>query len=115
MRALADRGAVRDPIDVHAASRHRSTSDLENLGRRHARYAFGLEDLRDRLAGAEWWDDQDCADYGLRPDQVDALRAWALEWATGIGARLPSEADPGDFRVRAGRRLPATGSVRCVR
>lgn len=97
VRALADRGAVRDLIDVHAASQHRSTADLENLGRRHARYAFSLEDLRDRLAGAEWWDDQDYGDYGLQPDQIDALRTWALEWATDIGARLQVEEDPDDL------------------
>ncbi|MGW6523682.1 MULTISPECIES: nucleotidyl transferase AbiEii/AbiGii toxin family protein [unclassified Streptomyces] len=97
VRALADRGAVRDLIDVHAASHHRSKADLENLGRRHARYAFSLEDLHDRLAGAEWWDDQDYSDYGLRPDQIDALRAWALEWATDIGARLQTEEDPDDL------------------
>ncbi|MCW7947407.1 hypothetical protein AAW14_37135 [Streptomyces hygroscopicus] len=97
VRALADRGAVRDLIDVHAASQHRSMADLENLGRRHARYAFSLEDLRDRLAGAEWWDDQDYGDYGLQPDQIDALRTWALEWATDIGARLQVEQDPNDL------------------
>ncbi|MEU0688362.1 nucleotidyl transferase AbiEii/AbiGii toxin family protein [Streptomyces uncialis] len=34
VRALADRGAVRDLIDVHAAMRHRSTAEMENLGRR---------------------------------------------------------------------------------
>ncbi|MEU2718823.1 nucleotidyl transferase AbiEii/AbiGii toxin family protein [Streptomyces sp. NPDC007205] len=97
VRALADRGAVRDLIDVHAASQHRSKADLENLGRRHARFEFNLEDLRDRLAGAEWWDDQDYADYGLQPDQIDALRTWALEWATDIGARLESDQDPDDL------------------
>ncbi|MCZ4602443.1 nucleotidyl transferase AbiEii/AbiGii toxin family protein [Streptomyces sp. Lzd4kr] len=97
VRALADRGAVRDLIDVHAASRHRSMGDLENLGRRHARYAFSLEDLRDRLAGAEWWDDQDYAEYGLQDEQIDALRTWALEWATDIGARLQAEQDPDDL------------------
>ncbi|MEW1649082.1 nucleotidyl transferase AbiEii/AbiGii toxin family protein [Streptomyces sp. NPDC091219] len=97
VRALADRGAVRDLIDVHAAAQHRSTADLENLGRRHARYAFSLEDLHDRLAGAEWWDDQDYADYGLHPDQIEDLRTWAVQWATDIAARLQGEADPDDF------------------
>lgn len=37
VRALADRGAVRDLIDVHAASCLHTTADLETLGRRHAR------------------------------------------------------------------------------
>ncbi|MFI8185964.1 nucleotidyl transferase AbiEii/AbiGii toxin family protein [Actinacidiphila glaucinigra] len=97
VRALADRGAVRDLIDVHAASHHRSKADLENLGRRHARYAFSLEDLRERLVGADWWDDQDYADYGLQPEQIDALRTWALQWATDIGTRLQSEEDPHDL------------------
>ncbi|MFF5029800.1 nucleotidyl transferase AbiEii/AbiGii toxin family protein [Streptomyces collinus] len=97
MRALADRGAVRDLIDVYAASQHRSRAELENLGRRHARYEFSLEDLHDRLTGAEWWDDQDYADYGFQPDQIDALRAWALGWATDIAARLQVEEDPDDF------------------
>ncbi|MFE2543483.1 nucleotidyl transferase AbiEii/AbiGii toxin family protein [Actinacidiphila glaucinigra] len=97
VRALADRGAVRDLIDVHAASHHRSKADLENLGRRHARYAFSLEDLRERLVGADWWDDQDYADYGLQPEQIEALRTWALQWATDIGTRLQSEEDPHDL------------------
>lgn len=73
VRALADRSAVRDLIDVHAASRHRTTADLETLGRRHARTEFDLHELRDHLAGAEWWDDQAFYDYGLTPDEVDAL------------------------------------------
>lgn len=97
VRALADRGAVRDLIDVHAASQHHSQADLENLGRRHARYDFNLEDLRDRLAGTEWWDDQDYADYGLESGQIDALRAWALEWAMDIGARLQTQVEPDDL------------------
>ncbi|MEU9337985.1 nucleotidyl transferase AbiEii/AbiGii toxin family protein [Streptomyces sp. NPDC048290] len=46
VRALADRGAVRDLIDVHAAARHYTTTDLKHLGRRHTRTEF---DLHDRL------------------------------------------------------------------
>ncbi|GGV53497.1 nucleotidyl transferase AbiEii/AbiGii toxin family protein [Streptomyces spectabilis] len=91
VRALADRGAVRDLIDVHAASRHHSTADLEMLGRRHARTEFSLHDLRDRLTGAEWWDDEDFTDYGLHPQHVAALRAWALSWANDLDTRLLAE------------------------
>ncbi|MFE4018493.1 nucleotidyl transferase AbiEii/AbiGii toxin family protein [Streptomyces sp. NPDC059101] len=94
VRALADRGAVRDLIDVHAATRHRTTADLENLGRRHARFEFSLHDLHDRLAGAEWWDDQDFTDYGLSPEQVEDLRAWALAWAHDLATRLHAGQDP---------------------
>lgn len=96
VRALADRGAVRDLIDVHAATRHRSTADLENLGRRHARFEFSLHDLHDRLAGAEWWDDQDFADYGLSPEQIEDLRTWALAWAGDLATRLSAGEDPDD-------------------
>ncbi len=57
VRALADRGTVRDLTDVQAASRHRSTADLETLGRHRAHDEFSLEDLRDRLTGADWYED----------------------------------------------------------
>jgi hypothetical protein len=43
VRALADRGTVRDLIDVQAASRDRSTAELESLGRRRAHDEFSLE------------------------------------------------------------------------
>ncbi|PNE42670.1 nucleotidyl transferase AbiEii/AbiGii toxin family protein [Streptomyces noursei] len=88
VRALADRGAVRDFIDVHAASYHRSTAELESLGRRHARVDFSLHDLRDRLAGADWYEDEEFTAYGLDLGQVEALRAWALAWVTDLNTRL---------------------------
>ncbi len=50
IRALAYRGAVRDFVDVHAASRHRTIANLEMPGRRHARDEFSL---RGHLTGAE--------------------------------------------------------------
>lgn len=37
------------------------------------------------------------ADYGLQPHQIDALRTWALDWATDIAARLQVEEDPDDL------------------
>lgn len=88
VRALADRGAVRDLIDVHAASRHRSAGELERLGERHGRDEFRLEDLRDRLAGADWADDEEFAAYGLTADETAELRAWAQRWADDVGRRL---------------------------
>ncbi|QKW07561.1 nucleotidyl transferase AbiEii/AbiGii toxin family protein [Streptomyces sp. NA04227] len=96
VRALADRGAVRDLIDVHAASQHRTTADLETLGRRHSRFEFSLHDLRDRLAGAEWWDDQDFTAYGLTSDQVATLRTWALSWVGDLDTRLHADEAPDD-------------------
>ncbi|MFE5730180.1 nucleotidyl transferase AbiEii/AbiGii toxin family protein [Streptomyces sp. NPDC056528] len=91
VRALADRGTVRDLIDVQAASRHRSTADLEFLGRRRAHDEFSLEDLRDRLIGADWYEDEDYTAYGLTPRQIEELKAWALEWAEDLGARIHDE------------------------
>lgn len=91
VRALADRGAVRDLIDVHAASRRRSLADLESLGRRHARIEFSLHDLRDRLVGADWYEDEEFAAYGLPPEEIQELRTWALDWATDLSTRLHSD------------------------
>ncbi|MEU9037409.1 nucleotidyl transferase AbiEii/AbiGii toxin family protein [Streptomyces sp. NPDC048352] len=88
VRALADRGAVRDLIDVHAASRHRTLHELERLGERHGRDEFRLADLRDRLVGADWADDEEFAAYGLTERETADLRAWALDWATDLGQRL---------------------------
>ncbi|MGP3691629.1 nucleotidyl transferase AbiEii/AbiGii toxin family protein [Streptomyces sp. IBSNAI002] len=88
VRALADRGAVRDFIDVHAASRHRTPHELERLGERHGRDEFRLHDLRDRLAGADWADDEEFAAYGLTEDETAELRAWAQRWVSDLEQRL---------------------------
>ncbi|QNP67822.1 nucleotidyl transferase AbiEii/AbiGii toxin family protein [Streptomyces genisteinicus] len=100
VRALADRGAPRDLIDVFAASRRWTTADLEEFGRRHARGRFEREDLQANLAGAEWTDDEAFAAYGLGQDTITALRTWALEWADDLAAGLltdsPDLQDPED-------------------
>ncbi|MFJ7776292.1 nucleotidyl transferase AbiEii/AbiGii toxin family protein [Streptomyces yangpuensis] len=88
VRALADRGAVRDLIDVHAASRHRTLKELERLGERHGRGEFRLHDLRDRLAGADWADDEEFYAYGLTEDGTAELRAWAQRWVSDLEQRL---------------------------
>ncbi|WP_203614043.1 nucleotidyl transferase AbiEii/AbiGii toxin family protein [Streptomyces sp. SID13726] len=96
VRALADRGAPRDLIDVFAASRRWNTADLHEFGRRHARGRFELEDLQANLAGAEWTDDEAFAAYGLSDAAISALRAWALEWADDLAAQLLNESDEPD-------------------
>ncbi|MBL1102255.1 nucleotidyl transferase AbiEii/AbiGii toxin family protein [Streptomyces coffeae] len=88
VRALADRGAVRDLIDVHAASHHHTTADLETLGRRHARDEFCLEDLQARLTGAEWYEDEEFLAYGLTDADTATLRSWAQDWADDLARRL---------------------------
>ncbi|MFF8950730.1 nucleotidyl transferase AbiEii/AbiGii toxin family protein [Streptomyces sp. NPDC014940] len=96
VRALADRGAPRDLIDVYAASRRWSNVDLEEFGRRHARGRFEREDLQANLTGAEWTDDEAFAAYGLDPATITALRTWALQWADDLAARLLAETDIAD-------------------
>ncbi|MGX1887859.1 nucleotidyl transferase AbiEii/AbiGii toxin family protein [Streptomyces sp. NPDC055287] len=93
VRALADRGAVRDLIDVHAASCHRTSNELERLGRRHGRDEFRLQDLRDRLIGAEWADDDEFAAYGLTEGETAELRAWAQLWVSDLDQRLHNHDD----------------------
>ncbi|MEU1488035.1 nucleotidyl transferase AbiEii/AbiGii toxin family protein [Streptomyces sp. NPDC005752] len=92
-RALAGRGIARDLIDVQAASRHRSTAGLEPSpsNRRRAHDEFDLGNLRDRLTGADWHEDEDYAAYGLTARQIEELKAWALEWAEDLGARMRDE------------------------
>lgn len=88
VRALADRGAARDFLDVYAASRRWTTTDLEEFGRRHARGRFSPQDLQSRLAGADWIDDAEFTAYGLDESAMAALRAWAQLWSDDLARRL---------------------------
>jgi predicted nucleotidyltransferase component of viral defense system len=92
VRALAGRGLPRDLIDIHAASQLCSNTELESLGRRHAWYEqFSLSELKARLDGAEWYDDQAFTEYGLSAEQITDLRRWAQAWADDIVRRISSE------------------------
>ncbi|WP_327188324.1 nucleotidyl transferase AbiEii/AbiGii toxin family protein [Streptomyces sp. NBC_01334] len=97
VRALGDRGAPRDLIDVFAASRRWNTAELEEFGRRHARGRFDREDLQANLAGADWTDDEAFAAYGLDPTTITALRRWAVAWADDLAARILEEVDDPDL------------------
>lgn len=91
VRALADRGLARDLIDVRAAADRWSHTELETLGRRHARDTFDLDDLQTRLTGIDWidWiDDAEFAAYGLDEAATAELRRWAQSWADDITERL---------------------------
>ena len=99
VRALADRGYVRDVIDIHAASRIHSNADLESLGRRHAWDEFSIENLVMRLNAVEWRADDEFSAYGLSEETIADLRRWAQAWADELNQRLHSEAfeeDEGD-------------------
>lgn len=96
VRALADRGLARDLIDVRAAADRWSTLELEELGRRHARDTFDLDDLQARLTGTDWIDDTEFAAHGLDGQAIAELRQWAQEWADDIGERLIEGEAPDD-------------------
>lgn len=89
-------GLPRDLIDIHAASRLRTTTELEALGRRHAWDEFTLEGLKFRLDSADWYDDQAFAEYGLGDDEIADLRRWAQAWSDDINRRLYGGAYAGD-------------------
>jgi len=96
VRALADRAATRDFIDVHAAAGDHTFRDLETLGERHGRGEFRLEDLRDRLGTAEWMDDVEFEAYGLSADDIHVLRRWAQHWINDLDRRLGTGVDEFD-------------------
>ncbi|MFZ0185702.1 MAG: hypothetical protein WAL72_01995, partial [Streptosporangiaceae bacterium] len=63
------------------------------LGRRHAwEDEFSLEDLKFRLDGADWYDNQAFAEYGLTDQEIGDLRRWAQSWSDDINRRLYAEA-----------------------
>jgi hypothetical protein len=102
VRALAGRGLPRDLIDIHAASRLRTSAEIEALGRRHAwEDEFSLEDLKFRLDGADWYDDQAFVEYGLSESEIADLRRWAQAWSDDINRRLYAEsyADDGNDEI----------------
>jgi hypothetical protein len=82
----------RDLIDINAASQLCSNIELESLGRRHAwDEQFSLRELKARLEGAEWYDDQAFAEYGLSAEQIIELRRWAQVWVNDILRRISAE------------------------
>ncbi|ATO14954.1 hypothetical protein CO540_14910 [Micromonospora sp. WMMA2032] len=87
VRALHDRAAHRDYIDVRAANERLAWTELEHLGARHTA-GFSLDELADRLGGVTERDIRTFRSYGLTEPQVDELRTWALGWEADIRARL---------------------------
>ncbi|MGN9755741.1 nucleotidyl transferase AbiEii/AbiGii toxin family protein [Streptomyces sp. SD31] len=91
VRALADRGAARDVVDVHVAAAHWSYPDLEERGRRHAWDDLDLADLQSRLEATELLDDREFIARGLAEESVPVLRRWVRAWADDIAERLLEE------------------------
>ncbi|MFF9209468.1 MULTISPECIES: hypothetical protein [unclassified Streptomyces] len=100
IRALYDRGAAVDLIDARAAAARFGFPDLEELGRRHAHDPFDLPTLQSRLTGTDWYPDTAFTAYGVPPEEIAPLRAWAQHWSDDIAERLlengASPDDPGD-------------------
>lgn len=87
VRALHDRAAHRDFIDVHAANAWRSWIELEALGARHTA-GFSLEELADRLGATEELDSRTFESYGLTQADIRELARWAERWEADIRTRL---------------------------
>ena len=88
MRALHDRAAHRDFIDVYAAATRGgyTPADLERLAAVHTPH-FAAADLADRLEAVELRDDRTFHGYGLDDAQIAELQRWALDWASDLRAR----------------------------
>ncbi|GIH70621.1 nucleotidyl transferase AbiEii/AbiGii toxin family protein [Sphaerimonospora thailandensis] len=86
--ALHDRGLPRDLIDVHAATEYFSDAELAAMARRVLGEDFFPEDLRDQLEHAAVYQDEEFAVYGCGPDEINAMRAWAQQWADRLGLEL---------------------------
>jgi predicted nucleotidyltransferase component of viral defense system len=93
MRALHERAAHRDFIDVNAANARLSWPEMERWGARHTA-GFSLAELADRLGSIEERDDRGFASYGLADARIIELRRWAAEWESDIRARLAA-GEPG--------------------
>ncbi|MGN9774226.1 nucleotidyl transferase AbiEii/AbiGii toxin family protein [Micromonospora sp. H33] len=87
VRALHERAAHRDYIDIRAANDRLSWHELESLGARHT-VGFSLEELADRLGGVRELDDETFLAYGLGEADIEALCGWALAWEADIRLRV---------------------------
>jgi predicted nucleotidyltransferase component of viral defense system len=87
VRALHDRAAHRDFVDLFAANARRSWVEMEVLGARHT-FEFSLEELALRLSAVDELDQRVFGSYGLDSLRIAQLRGWAADWACDINARL---------------------------
>jgi hypothetical protein len=87
VRALHDRSAHRDFIDVHAANSRLHWHEIEALGARHTA-GFSLEELADRLGAINELDHRTFSAYGLDDSRIADLRTWANMWEHDIRTRI---------------------------
>ncbi|HEX3716271.1 MAG TPA: nucleotidyl transferase AbiEii/AbiGii toxin family protein [Trebonia sp.] len=91
--ALHDRGVIRDVIDVHAASKIFSETELVTMARAALDDEFRFESLRDQLDRAQMYPDEEFALYGLDANQSAAIRVWAIDWSARLSMEM-AEAEP---------------------
>ncbi len=87
VRALHERAAHRDYIDIHAANALLSWAELETQGAKHT-VGFSLAELADRLGAINERDERGFVSYGLDEADINRLRQWAAEWESDIRLRL---------------------------
>lgn len=92
MRALHERSAVRDIIDVHSVGHLYSFRALESLTKVHLD-EFSLRELVSRLEAVDFMDDEEFEGYGLPEERIKQIRCFALAWLEDIKLR---RADDGD-------------------
>jgi hypothetical protein len=94
VRALHERAAHRDFIDIKAANSRVEWADIEKLGARHTP-GFALAELADRLGSVGELDDHTFESYGLTEADVRELHQWAIQRESEIRGRLVAgETDP---------------------
>lgn len=92
MRALHERSAARDIIDVAAVAHLYSFRALESLAKPHNDY-FSPYELAWRLEAVDSIDDKEFEAYGLGDEQIRQVRRFAQAWLQDIQLR---RADDGD-------------------
>jgi hypothetical protein len=88
MGALHDRALPRDVLDAHGASSRFTRAELIAACRAALDEEFSLEALRDQLAFASTYSDEALTRCGARPELIDEVKAWALNWSTDIGIEM---------------------------
>jgi hypothetical protein len=88
MGALHDRVLPRDVLDAHGASSYFTQAKLIAACRAALDDEFSLETLRDQLTFASTYPDEAFSRYGVGPELIAEVKAWALAWSTEIGLEI---------------------------
>ncbi|MFC4114719.1 hypothetical protein [Nonomuraea zeae] len=92
MRALHERGLVRDVIDVASVAGTYSCRELEQLAVAHHE-RFSLDELLVRLEFVDMMDDAAFEDYGVGEERIREIRLFAQSWVEDIKLRRVEDGD----------------------